>query len=411
MIIRMGWRNLWRNPRRTIIILTAIVVGIISMVFLSAFARGMMEGIVRNSIDNLVGDIKIHHAEYRFDPAIENRLRDVQSILDEIKGLLPAETKVALRLRLEGMLSTSRENAGVEVVGIQQIHERGVSFIGKPSFNGEMLENDDKNGLIIGQALIDRMGLEIGKKVVLMISDITGESSSRAFRIRGTYRTALQDHEKRYVFVNLTTLQKMAGVQGDVSEISLVLADSTLYRSGEVTRLAGVLNESLQIKELEARSWEKMLPAIRAYVGLFDLFMVIWFVVVFIAMGFGIVNTVLMAVYERMREFGLQRALGMRSSGIIMLVLVEVFLLLLVGIIIANSVSFLLVQIFSSGIDLGIFAEGMQMYGIERIIYPVLTIKDVLMANGVAIVLGLAAGFYTALHAARFTPVETMRHL
>ncbi len=411
MIIRIGWRNLWRNPRRTSIILTAIIVGLVSMVFFSAFARGMMEGIVKNAIDNLVGDIKIHHVEYRIDPAIENRIRDVQSLVDKIKGVLPVGTKVALRLRLEGMLSTSRENAGVEIVGIEQTSERDVSFIGKSPFKGEMLKDDDKNGLIIGQTLIDRMGLEIGKKVVLMISDVTGKSSSRAFRIRGTYRTALQNNEKRYVFVNLNTLQNMAGVQGDVSEISLALADSTLYRSGKVDRLADRLNQVLKIDDLQARSWEKILPAIRAYVSLFDIFMMIWFVVVFIAMGFGIVNTVLMAIYERMREFGLQRALGMRSSGIIRLVLIEVFLLLLVGIFIADSFSFLLVQLFSSGIDLGIFAEGVQMYGIERIIYPVLAGKDVLMANGVAMVLGLAAGLYTALHAARFTPVETMRHL
>jgi ABC-type antimicrobial peptide transport system permease subunit len=134
-------------------------------------------------------------------------------------------------------------------------------------------------------------------------------------------------------------------------------------------------------------------------------------VVVFIAMGFGLANTMLMAVYERMREFGLQRALGMRASKIIRVVLIEVLLLLLLGTLIANCSAFILVEVlFRGGIDLSVFAEGIEMWGISRIIYPVLALRDVITANAVVVVLGLVVGLYPALQAARFTPVETMRH-
>ncbi|MBW2683849.1 MAG: ABC transporter permease, partial [Deltaproteobacteria bacterium] len=141
-------------------------------------------------------------------------------------------------------------------------------------------------------------------------------------------------------------------------------------------------------------------------------YMLIWFVVVFIAMGFGLVNTMLMAVYERMREFGLQRALGMRSTRIIAMVMTEILLLLALGSLLANGFAFFLIKVLlRSGIDLSLFAEGTEMWGINRIIVPVISAWDVYAANGVVLVLGLLVGLYPAVRAARFSPVETMRHL
>lgn len=412
MIIQIGWRNLWRNPRRTMIILTAIVVGIISMVVLSAFGRGVMEGMVNNAINNLVGHIKIVNVDYRTDPDIENRINDVDSVINEIDSLHSGNISLVKRLRVDGMLSTSKDNVGVELIGIEPENEQGISFIGRPVSAGKSLLSGDNSGLIIGQALLERLGLEIGKKVVLLCQDSTGESSSRAFRIRGSYRTELRDTEKRFVFVNLDVLQEMSKLGSDVTEISLMVDNGGLHRSEEIDTMAAALNDRIGNRGLESFTWKQLLPPIRAYIEMFDVYMLIWFVVVFIAMGFGLANTVLMAVYERMREFGLQRALGMRSSRIIRVVMVEVFLLLLIGIALANGASFILVNmVFKSGINLGLFGEGVEMFGIDRIIYPILTVRDIVAANGVVMVLGLIVGLYPAIHASRFTPVETMRYI
>jgi len=412
MIFQIGWRNLWRNTRRTAVILTAIIVGIISMVVLSAFGRGVMEGMVNNAINNLVGHIKIYDSSYGADPAIENRIRQTDTLLADIVPVLPEHTTLVKRLRIEGLLSTSRDNVGVEIVGIEPEKERGISFIGRQGQDRGMLQADDKNGLIIGQALLERLGLATGKKVVILCQADSGETSSKAFRIRGTYRTELRDTEKRYVFVNLDVLQRMSGVGSDVTEFSLTLENGGLYHAGAVNALANQLHSRIDAYGVDVLTWRQLLPAIRAYIDMFDVYMLIWFVVVFIAMGFGLANTVLMAVYERMREFGLQRALGMRSSRIIKVVMVEVLLLLVIGILLANGISLVLVKlVFKSGINLGLFAEGIEMFGIDRIIYPVLTMRDIVTANGVVLALGMVVGLYPAVHAARFTPVETMRHI
>ena len=412
MSILIGWRNLWRNPRRTLIILAAIVIGIISMIVMSAFGRGIMEGMVSNSIDNLVGHIKIQNPQYRIDPAVENRIDKVNELADQISELLPEDGSLVKRLRLDGVLSTSRDHAGVMIVGIEPELEEDISFIARPLYSGTPLYPDDANGLLIGQALLERLGLEIGKKVVLMSQDGTGEGRAKAFRIRGSYRTELRDTEKRYVFVNLNNFQEMIGAPDSATEIAVSLKRATTYQTGRIEELVTRINEQLDNKKLVANGWRDLLPAIAAYIDMFDVYMLIWFVVVFIAMGFGLANTVLMAVYERMREFGLQRALGVRATGIIKSVMIEVVLLLLIGMALADFFSLFLVRVvFGSGIDLGSFGAGIEMWGISRIVYPVLSLKDIIMANGVVIMLGLLVGLYPALHAARFTPVETMRHL
>ena len=412
MSVQICWRNLWRNPRRTLIILTAIVVGIISMIVLSAFGRGMMEGMVKNSIDNLVGHIKIQNPQYRIDPAIDNRIEGTKTIAATLDELIPKNSRLVTRLRLDGVLSTSREHAGVMIVGIESKAEKGVSFIGRPLFQGKQLDPEDTHGLLIGQGLLERLGLEIGKKVVVLSQDVDGEGQSRAFRIRGSYRTELRDTEKRYIFINLGAFQEMVRAPDSATEMAITLGLDDTYQTDEIATLVQKINGRLEGETLEAVGWRQMLPAIAAYIDMFDIYMLIWFVVVFIAMGFGLANTVLMAVYERMREFGLQRALGMRSSGIVKTVMIEVLLLLLIGMAAADILSFLLVEVvFKSGIDLGSFGAGIEMWGISRVIHPVLDIGDIIMANGVVAVLGLLVGLYPALQATKFTPIETMRHL
>jgi ABC-type lipoprotein release transport system permease subunit len=412
MSILLGWRNLWRNPRRTLIILTAIVIGIIAMIVMSAFGRGLMEGMVRNSIDNLVGHIKIQHPNYRTDPVVDNRIDHVDEVAKLIRSVLPEDGRLVKRLRLDGVLSTSREHSGVMIVGIEPDQETSISFIGRPLYSGTALGPDDARGVLIGQTLLERLGLEIGKKVVLMSQDAKGQGSSRAFRIRGSYRTELRDIEKRYVFINLFSFQEMLGTADSATEIAVSLNRATTYQTGRIDELVQTLNAHLEPEKLAATGWRQLLPAIAAYIDMFDVYMLIWFVVVFIAMGFGLANTVLMAVYERMREFGLQRALGVRSTGIIKSVMIEVTLLLLLGMLLADFFSLLLVNVvFGSGIDLGSFGAGIEMWGISRVVYPVLSLNDIVMANGVVIFLGLLVGLYPALHASRFTPVETMRHL
>lgn len=409
MDTQLAWRNIWRNPRRTAVILTAIFIGVTSMIFLAALMRGMMEGMVENAIENLTGHIKITDPDFRTDPAIDHRLHEPDEVLKMVAPLLPEDAKAVRRVRVDAVVNTARESAGVVLVGIVPDDEIGVSFIGDAPLDGRFFEPDDANGLVIGHALLEKIGLDLGDKVVLMSQDATGEVASRAFRIRGTYRAEMASTEKAFVFAPLPAVQEMLKIDGGVTEIAFSLPAERIIHA-DVASLTRSLNGRLSKTEAEARQWREMLPAMDAYLGMFDAFLYIWYLVIFVAMGFGIVNTVLMAVYERMREFGLLMALGMRGGRIFTMVLGETLLLLLMGMGAGNLAGFALVGLLAeNGINLSAFAQGTDMWGIDRIIVPLVVTGDVAAANATVLVLGLAAGIYPALRATRFTPVETMR--
>jgi ABC-type lipoprotein release transport system permease subunit len=216
----------------------------------------------------------------------------------------------------------------------------------------------------------------------------------------------MESTEKQFVFVTRSAAQKMLKLGNGISEIAILLPHG--YENLDVyEKLKAVLPSD----QFEIHNWRELLPFQTAYLRILDGFMWFWFLVVFVAMGFGIVNTTLMAVFERMREFGLMKALGMKPWWILREVLVESFLLLICGLIAGNCLGFLSIYALSgSGIDLSALAAGAEYAGMSRIIYPAIAIKDVLVANLTVLLLGLLVSLYPAIKASRFTPVEALAH-
>ncbi|MEA1969446.1 MAG: FtsX-like permease family protein, partial [Thermodesulfobacteriota bacterium] len=196
-----------------------------------------------------------------------------------------------------------------------------------------------------------------------------------------------------------------------ISEISIVLPAGKMPDGKSVDTFAEELKEKLGTKQqYSVETWKELLPMLEAYVGIFNGFMYIWYVVVFIAMGFGIVNTSFMAIFERVREFGLLRALGMKPWRVICSVLTESFFILTAGIIAGNLLGIMSVFFMKdNGLDLSVFGKGTEFVGMSHIIYPVLTLNDVIRVNFVILFLGIIVSLYPAIKAAQITPVEAMR--
>ncbi|MCF8076670.1 MAG: ABC transporter permease [Desulfotignum sp.] len=408
MDIAVSWRNIWRNKRRTAVILTAILIGIASMIFFSAFSRGMMAGMVDNAIDELTGHIKIQHRHFREDPSIFNRITDPDRILEQISSILPEKTRTASRIVTDAVVNTARDSTGVKLAGIRYSDEKGISFIGDAPVQGRVFADEDRSSALMGTALADKLGLTTGKRFVVSAQNAQGEVVSRSFAITGLFRAEMEAVEKTCVFVSKKSAAQLLGLDNAVTEISMVLPDRNIAKT-DLTPLTRQINDLLD-NELTALTWRTLLPAIDAYLSLFTRFLFIWYLVVFIAMGFGIVNTVLMAVFERMREFGLLKAIGMKPLRIFNMVVVETVFLLMIGLAAGNLAAFFFIFVFSNtGIDLSAFSSGIQMWGIQRVIFPVIDVFDIILANLTVFVLGIMVGVYPAVKAARFSPVETMR--
>jgi ABC-type lipoprotein release transport system permease subunit len=384
--------------------MTAIVIGVWSMIFLGALMRGMTDQMVRNGISTLTGHIQVHHKGYRNDPVVENSMLDPRVVESAIKKELPPDVQWSSRVRVNAVVSNARHTAGITFVGINPLQEAEISFIGTAVTEGRYLKNDDTYGIVVGKALVEKFGTKLGRKMLVMSQDTDKEIASRAFRIVGIFRAEMEATEKQFVFVTMQSAQRMLKMKGGISEISLVLSDPK-----SVATVADSLRAVLPAVDYEVQTWRELLPFVTAYLSVYDGFVFIWFIVVFIAMGFGIVNTTLMAVFERIREFGLLKALGMKPWWIVKEVLTESFFLLVIGMIIGNTLSFISVYALSEvGIDLSALAAGSEYFGISRVIYPAVHLYDVIMANLVVFVLGLLVSVYPAVKAARFTPIEAL---
>ena len=407
MYLQLAWRNIWRNPRRTTVILAAVIIGVWSMIFLGALMRGIAVGMVKNGIATLTGHIQIHHKGYRDDPAIENSIFNRQIVAKALSESLPPRAQWTSRVRVNAIANNARHSSGVTMVGIEPRAEAKVSFIGSAISRGRYLAQDDSNGILVGKALLEKFETKIGHKLVLMSQDKEQEIASRAFRIVGVFRAEMESTEKQFVFVTRSAGQKMLKLGNGISEIAILLPHG--YENLDVYNK---LKAALPSDQFEIHSWRELLPFQTAYLRILDGFMWFWFLVVFVAMGFGIVNTTLMAVFERMREFGLMKALGMKPWWILREVLVESFLLLICGLIVGNCLGFLSIYALSgSGIDLSALAAGAEYAGMSRIIYPAIEIKDVLVANLMVLLLGLLVSLYPAIKASRFTPVQALAHI
>jgi len=406
MNFQLGWRNLWRNPKRTVVIMVAVIIGIWSMIFLGALMRGISEQMVRNGIATLTGHIQIHHKDYRNDPVVENSIPDVDLMQRVLAKSLPAHARWSPRVRVNAVASNARHSGGVTLVGIYPQKEADISFIGQAVADGRYLNAEDHHGIIVGRVLAEKFETKLGRKLVLMSQDVNQEIASRAFRIVGVFRAEMEATEKQFVFVTLPSVRQMLKLDKQISEISILLADQT-----EVDSVAASVQRNLATDTYQVHTWQELLPMVSAVLDMYDGFIFLWFLVVFIAMGFGIVNTTLMAVFERIREFGLLKALGMKPGRIIRMVLTESFYLLLLGSLLGNILGVVSIRALSvNGINLSKFASGLEFAGMTRIIYPALHRQDILAANLVVFFLGLLVSLYPAVKAARFTPVEAMAH-
>ena len=400
LVVTLAWRNLWRHTRRTLMILFAFALGVWSMVVIAAISRGSMEQQLDKSILNLTGHIQLHAPGFRDDPVIEHRFAPPDAALRETLGGRDISAW-ASRVRVPAVVASERESAGVTLVGIDPARERGLSFIPDAITDGRYLETPDDPGLLLGRKLAERLETGLGKRVVVMSQDVRNQVGDRGFRVVGIFDTRPRQAEEAYVFIGRATAQQMLKAQDGVSEIAVMTADRDRPEAA-LARLRAA------VPGLDIEPWTVLEPLLTLTRELTDVILFIWYAIVFAAMSFGLVNTLLMAVFERTREFGLFQALGMPPRHILGQVLVESLILLLLALLLGNLAAWATIASLKGGIDLSSVAEGMELVGVAPVIYPTWASGDMLAANALVFVLGLAASLYPAWRASRQVPVEAI---
>ena len=371
------------------------------MLFMTALLRGMVNEMIRGSVKTLPGHLQIHHPDYRDDPNVVNAIPQPQgALLTTLQS--DAVVSWASRVRVPAVVASEREARSLTLLGVNPAREGTLSFVTDGMVAGRFLDRPDDAGIVIGRKLAETLETRVGKRIVIMSQDPANEIADRGFRIVGLFEAKLQSIEEGFVFVGMDTAQTFLGIGDRVHEISVLGADfralDPLYQS--VAAAAG--------SELRVMPWYRLDSYLGALLELMDGFVLVWIIVIFLALSFGLVNTLVMAVFERVHEIGLLLALGMRPFAILAQLVAESGLLLLIGLVIGNLLAWLAVTGFQEGIDVSVVAQGMEMFGASALLHPELLAADLLSANAIVFLLGIVASVLPAWRASRYLPIEAL---
>ncbi len=398
LLVQLSWRNLWRHKRRTGILLTTICFAVGGVLVLNAFLRGMQVAMAEMAIDNLNGHIKVLAPGYLDDPGIKKSFEleppdRPELAADGIEGWAP-------RVRVPAVIMSERETRGVQFVGVVPGSE-DISFFGDVALDGENLRGPEDRRILLGRALAEQLETGVGRRIVLITQGVDGSNRESGYRIAGVYDAVGTGLEKAFVFTGLNSVQELLSVAA-VTELSVRLTEES--QSPAVLR-----SLTSAFGDLDVMTWKELEPQAAMMFEVADMAVFIWFLIVMGALTFGLVNTLVTAVMERVRELGMLRALGMRRGTVIAQVVIESMLTMVIGIAVGVALGLLGYLWLADGIDLSAFAEGMEMTGIKPELVPKLWPQDIYLVAGLSLVLGFLASIYPARRAVKIQPLDAMR--
>ncbi len=405
VLFKIAWRSIWRSKMRSAVVIFAIASGLLGGLFSSAWMNGMAQQRVKNTFAYEIGHIQLHNPSYAENNDVKKTIKntaDKLSILDTIKGV----SGVTERILVTGMSATANKNMGVNIIGVDPLQEKQVFEIYKKidSASGDFFETKKKNSIVISRALADELKARLKSKIVLTFQDYNGEITGAAFKVVGIFKTDNNPWDKMHVFVKNDDLRRLLALPEDEShEIVLLLDD---FEQAEV--LAGNLQNRLTDVKIE--DWAEVSPYLSLMSGYMDMMMGLFMVIILGALGFGIVNTMLMVVLERTRELGMLMAIGMNKRRVFMMIMLETICLALVGALFGEVLSVIIINYFNkTGIDLSSVAEGMESVGYAVVTYPMLEPYRYLQITILVIITSVLASIYPAFKALKLHPAEAIR--
>lgn len=427
MIFSISWKNIWRSRLRSLIVMSAVAIGMIGGIFTSAVFKGMSEKRTEEAIKYEVSHLQIHHPEFFENEDINYTIPNTQNVLDSLKNYDEVQS-VSNRLEIPVMIKSSTTGTGVKLLGIDPDHEKEVTAIyesvydsaqvaEKFNISAERIDDfvNDSCGsyfkpetrykqILIGEKLAEQLKVDVKSKVVVNLQTAGGELTGGVFRVVGIYRITNAQFENSMAFVKREDLSALTGLNGtDAHEIAIRLKDGSNLQS-VVDRIQA------QFPNVEVMSWKEIQPELGMITEWMNVMLYIIMVIILLALGFGIVNTMLMVVMERVKELGMLMAIGMNKAKVFSMIMVETILLSLTGGLIGMGIVALLISYFgNAGINLKLFSEGFEALGYSAVLYPQIGVAFYFTITLLIILTAIVASIYPAVKALKLNPAEALR--
>ncbi|MDZ7758114.1 ABC transporter permease [Rhodohalobacter sp.] len=403
MLLSIAWRNVWRHPGRSGVLIASIVAGMWAGIMVSSWANGLIDQRVNNVINEDLTHAQIHHPEF----LTEREPGMYIEPHDEIITFLESDARVqsySSRTLLDGMIQSAATTSGVRIIGVDKEQERETTTFHQNLTEGEYLSSDSRNPVFIGEKLINKLNVEIGDRIVLTFQNIENEITSGAFTVSGVFRTGQNLYDEQTVYVNREDLTDLIANRPLYHEIAIMLHDRN-----QVEQLVSDINR--QFSSITAETWIELSPEMRYMTQASGSYMFYIMIVILFALAFGILNTMTMAIFERMRELGMLMAIGMNKLRVFTMIMLESVMLTLTGAAVGIFVGYLTVNYFNkNGLDLtAIGGDSFEIWGYGAVVYPYVNPEEYLYVMILVIATALLAAVYPALKALKLVPGEVVR--
>lgn len=404
MLLKLAWRNIWRNQRRTLITVASILFAVALASFMESIQKGAWNNMISNVVNYYFGYAQIHQQGYWEEQTI-NKAFDLNDTLRQLEDEIPGVEAVLPRLESFALASAGNQTKGVMVVGIDPEAENSMTNLKDRVSQGRYLEREEE-AVLLAEGVAQNLQLEVGDTLILISQGYRGVNAAGKFPIEGIVHFSSPDLNKQMVYLPLPAAQWFYGADGLVTSLALKITDQD-----EIRPAVRAIKARLPAEAYEVMDWQELLPDLVQAKELDSAGNYIVYFILYLIIAFGIFGTVLMMTKEREYEFGILIAIGMRRLRLAAVIWLEVFMLGIIGALAGIIAAIPVVRYFHlNPLQLsGAYAESMEKFGFDAVFPAEFKLEHFLLQALVVLLITTVVAFYPVLKIRKLEPVEAMR--
>lgn len=336
MLLKMAWRNILRNKRRSLLTLAAIVFATFAAIALRGIQHGTFALNIKTAVEMFSGYLQIQKKGYLDNPSLNSSFSMDKKILSALNGTGGVEA-YSPRIYSSGLIGYKDESRGINILGIEPSSEKQVTTFVSNIDKGRIFSSDSSDGIVLGEKLMNNLDAHIGDKVIILAQGYDGTLGNQKFKIVGTVKLGVQEMESAAVFMGIKTAQSLLDMGRRVNVVAIKAENIS-----RLNRISKTLSEKIGDGNLSVLTWDRVNPEMANMLQFSNVRGIIFSGILIIIVAFGILNTVLMSVTERFREFGVILAIGMPQKKLPYIIYLETFLLTVLGLLFGNIFGYLI---------------------------------------------------------------------
>lgn len=407
---KMAWRNIWRNPRRTVLTISAIAFASLLLIFMVSFQFGSYEALINSSVKIHAGHLKVQAKGYQNKRDMHLVVPDPSStgrILDNFQGI----DAYTFRANAFSLISSKERTYGIAVTGIDPAREANVSTLAKLIRQGSYLSENDIDKALLGELLAKNLQVGPGDELIILGQGRDGSIAATVVQVKGIYGSGIDEFDRSTIHIPLKTFQDVYSMQNAVHEV-VAVCKSLRDVSTVKKNIQEVINHQGNKSDITVLDWQELMPGLLQGIQMDLISGIIFYVILILVVAFSILNTFLMAIFERTREFGVLMAIGTTPRRLTKIVLLESMSMTMIGIISGIIMGSIITFYFQvNGIDIYGSSEILSQFGISGRIHPRLSILSVFSGPLAVLLITFLAALYPALKIRGLRPAEAISYV